>query len=256
MFGDPRSRSNSELAGESNVVYRKNGRPHYEKSSSRLSSQSGTLNSKISNSNLNSKLDRKISKKKRSSLEPLLDKNIDPNRKSVENLFYKLYMNQVHGEELTDQEISKVINKKPATSSESGLVNDGEVSSANVSSANVTTGHPADNDAAVQPENVMPPNVMPPNVKPPNVMPDRSENKNRSVAKKSDRSENKRNDVKSAVLRPSSAANLNRPARGFGQNLNKNLSKISYQNLNSEAMINSNGRITGKNWILLNTFKL
>lgn len=236
MFGDPRSRSNSELADESSVVYRKNGRPHYEKSSSRLSSQSGTLNSKISSSNLNSKLDRKISKKKRSSLEPLVDKNIDPNRKSVENLFLKLYMNQVHGEELTDQEISKVINKKPAISSESSLVNGGEVSSSNVSSANVTTGHPAISDAAVQPENVMPAY-------------DRSENKNRSVAKKSDRSENKRNDVKSAALRPSSAANLNRPSRGFGQNLNKNLSKISYQNLNSETMINSNGRITGKNWI-------
>lgn len=240
MFGDksqPRSRSNSELACDSNdrIVFRKNGRSaqHYEKSSgrlnsqSRLSSQSGALNAKISSSNLNSKLDRKISKKKLSSLEPLLDKNIDPNRKSVENLFVKLYLNQVYGEELTDLEISKVINKKQtaATGSESsnGLVNGGEVTS-----ANRTTDQPTANNAAVQAENVLP-----------------KEAYDRSKEKKNDRSESKRNDVKSA-LRPSSAVNLNRPLRGFGQNLNKNLSKISYQNLNNETMINSNGRITGK----------
>jgi len=63
-----------------------------------------------SSSNLNTKLERKsaLSKKdKRSSLEPLLD-GIDPNRKSLDNLFYKLYRNQVNGDELTDLEISNI----------------------------------------------------------------------------------------------------------------------------------------------------
>lgn len=96
------------------IVYRKDKQIHYEKSSTRLTVPSNQISRDGSSSKLNSKSKKnihKINRKKRSSLEPLIDKSIDPRRKSIENLFYKLYLNQVHGEELTDLEISNVINK-------------------------------------------------------------------------------------------------------------------------------------------------
>lgn len=186
----------------------KNGKPsehqHFKKSNV------------VSSSNLNAKLERKSTLKrgKRSSLEPLLD-GIDPNRKSVENLFHKLYLNQVNGDELTDQEISNVYRKSSL----------GELNHSNTTNSchsNQPTGRSM---SATKPFGHL--------------------NKVNSNGSSNSVSSNKQFNLQ--IDQDEFNYLITCSNQNLTQNLTKNLSKISCANLNDERVICSPQRSQGKN---------